>query len=205
MNCPWDATTSQSVPTREKSHQDASKFSAVWDREIVCCCLCSLLTRILLLLIVLLMAWQRGLGLALALCLAMGLAVAEGGGAHLLVHKSLLTNRPFANKDLPVRYRLFNVGSRSVASEDKTQLDVHNCPVDPLTRTNSKTFTHASFVHLSPPFCLFLLPTRLPLRCISSQEPTCQKLVSRTLYHHSTLLLSPLCVCNICQCLDDDM
>ncbi len=29
-----------------------------------------------------------------------------------MVQKSLLTNRPFAGKDLPVRYRIYNVGSR---------------------------------------------------------------------------------------------
>jgi len=32
--------------------------------------------------------------------------------ARLLIQKALLTNRPFAGKDLPVRYRIFNVGSR---------------------------------------------------------------------------------------------
>ena len=33
--------------------------------------------------------------------------------AHLLVQKAQLTNRPFAGKDLPIRYRIFNVGARS--------------------------------------------------------------------------------------------
>lgn len=32
--------------------------------------------------------------------------------AHLLIQKALLTNRPFAGKDLPIRYRIFNVGGR---------------------------------------------------------------------------------------------
>merc|ERR1711966_458635 len=30
--------------------------------------------------------------------------------AQLLIQKSILTNRPFAGKDCPVRYRIFNVG-----------------------------------------------------------------------------------------------
>jgi hypothetical protein len=45
----------------------------------------------------------------LAVC-AMGFAVHSEGKAHLLVQKALLTNRPFAGKDLPIRYRIFNVG-----------------------------------------------------------------------------------------------
>jgi hypothetical protein len=45
----------------------------------------------------------------LALC-ALGCAVQSEGKAHLLIQKAMLTNRPFAGKDLPIRYRIFNVG-----------------------------------------------------------------------------------------------
>ena len=45
----------------------------------------------------------------LALC-ALGCAVQSEGKAHLLIQKAMLTNRPFSGKDLPIRYRIFNVG-----------------------------------------------------------------------------------------------
>jgi len=46
----------------------------------------------------------------LGLC-ALGCAVQSEGKAHLLIQKAMLTNRPFAGKDLPIRYRIFNVGN----------------------------------------------------------------------------------------------
>eukprot|EP00285_Hemiselmis_virescens_P013625 CAMPEP_0173392506 /NCGR_PEP_ID=MMETSP1356-20130122/19888_1 /TAXON_ID=77927 ORGANISM="Hemiselmis virescens, Strain PCC157" /NCGR_SAMPLE_ID=MMETSP1356 /ASSEMBLY_ACC=CAM_ASM_000847 /LENGTH=184 /DNA_ID=CAMNT_0014350317 /DNA_START=18 /DNA_END=572 /DNA_ORIENTATION=+ len=51
-------------------------------------------------------------GVALAVCLVLvGAAVAEEGGAQLLVQKAMLTNKHFAGSDVPVRYRIFNVGN----------------------------------------------------------------------------------------------
>ncbi len=49
--------------------------------------------------------------IALVAVAGVGLCAAEDR-AHLLIQKSILTNRPFAGKDCPVRYRIFNVGSR---------------------------------------------------------------------------------------------
>jgi hypothetical protein len=54
---------------------------------------------------------QPGTKFFLALAVFVGVAQASNG-PHLMVQKSLLTNRPFAGKDLPVRYRIYNVGSR---------------------------------------------------------------------------------------------
>jgi hypothetical protein len=49
-------------------------------------------------------------GLFLLAACALGFAVQSEGKAHLLIQKAMLTNRPFAGKDLPIRYRIFNVG-----------------------------------------------------------------------------------------------
>mmetsp|Transcript_6454 Transcript_6454/g.15125 ORF Transcript_6454/g.15125 Transcript_6454/m.15125 type:complete len:186 (-) Transcript_6454:204-761(-) len=51
-----------------------------------------------------------GVFAAVCLGLMVGVCVAEGG-AHLLVQKAMLTNKHFAGSDVPVRYRIFNVGS----------------------------------------------------------------------------------------------
>jgi len=55
---------------------------------------------------------QRAAVLACAIALvSVGVCGAEEK-AHLLVQKAQLTNRPFAGKDIPIRYRIFNVGGR---------------------------------------------------------------------------------------------
>eukprot|EP00288_Rhodomonas_lens_P014465 CAMPEP_0177698836 /NCGR_PEP_ID=MMETSP0484_2-20121128/5257_1 /TAXON_ID=354590 /ORGANISM="Rhodomonas lens, Strain RHODO" /LENGTH=188 /DNA_ID=CAMNT_0019209963 /DNA_START=33 /DNA_END=599 /DNA_ORIENTATION=+ len=49
--------------------------------------------------------------IALVALAGVTLCAAAEERAHLLIQKSILTNRPFAGKDCPIRYRIFNVGS----------------------------------------------------------------------------------------------
>ena len=49
-------------------------------------------------------------GIVLLALVAMGCAVQSEGKAHLLVQKETMPNSGYAGKDLPIRYRIFNVG-----------------------------------------------------------------------------------------------
>ena len=85
-------------------------------------------------------ARMRARLLLLAVC-AMGCAVRSEGKAHLLIQKAMLTNRPFAGKDLPIRYRIFNVGD--AAAHDVTLEDEWSAEeFQPVSGLQSGTWSH---------------------------------------------------------------